>query len=495
MRLQQYWHRVAGKRASALLQAFEPDWAMPLRDCLLALLGTEGIGANNTDTVPHVHALKALAATMDRGIDIRTLAPSSVDAPILPCIAIFAQGGGVIILDASPDCLTLFTSQDVKIVARTALDAECTQIACVLAAAPVDDEHDTNTEAGRLSADIALAGKGGQHGFERLGRFMLARHSSALMQLVVAAIISNALMMALPLFVMTVYDRVIPHGALETLWALSLGVLVALAFDLGLRYVRTKLTDAATMGTTIELQDQLFRTLTQTRMARTPAAVSDWTNTFRDIDSATALLPGLFIGVLVDVPFVVLVLLLVHAMAGPAVWAAVAGILVFALWAAGNAVVMRRLGEIEAKAQSARSELLTESAWLARAIKAANAESNRIGRFETLLVNLVPTGHALRLIGAMQPQVTMILVQVVVVVSVIIGVHQIIAGSMSIGALAATTLLVGRVLMPIGQLMMLASRANQLSKPLSRVFSLIDLPRETAGDRARGAWCVTAILS
>lgn len=466
-------------------EEFDPLWAMPLRDCLLAIMGSGSAGTDHSDGIEHVHALKTLAATMDRGLDIRAVAPSTVEPHFLPCLAILADGGGVIILDSCPQTLTLFTSQEVKIVSRQGLDTHCKQIAFLLTDAraggfgEAEPEADNGPDDNDAPSDLYA-----KHGFERLTRFMLERHSTTIMQLAVTAFISNLLMMALPLFTMTVYDRVIPHGAFETLWALSMGVLLALALDTALRYVRSKLTDAATMGTAVELQSQLFRALTQARMAKTPTAVSDWTNTFRDLDGAAGILPGLIIGVLVDLPFVFVVLLLVHTLAGPVVWAALAGVMVFALWAVTNTLLMRRLGASEAKSQNARSELLTESAWLSRTIKAANAEDNRIGRFDTLLVNLVPTGHALRLIANMQGQVTMIIVQVVIVISVIIGVHQIIAGSMSVGALAATTLLVGRVLMPVGQLMMLVSRANQLSRPLKRVYALLDLPRETSGDVA-----------
>ncbi|MGL4405278.1 MAG: ABC transporter transmembrane domain-containing protein, partial [Notoacmeibacter sp.] len=465
---------------------FDPFWAMPLRDCFFAVLGGDAATVANSDNIANAHALKSMAAAMGNGLDIRTGAPSTIEPHVLPCIAILGDGGGVVIIDCTRSILTLLTSQGMKTIERTGLDAHCKQTACILATARHDEietpNNQTDAEDELSDLEQPAAGQLPKRGFVYLTNLMLKAHRATMMQILLAAFLSNLLMIALPLFIMTVYDRVIPHGALETLWALSLGVIIALAIDTGLRFVRSKLSDAATMGTSVKLQNQLFSTLSQARVVKTPNAISDWTNTFRDIDGAATLVPGIVAGVLVDLPFVVFALLFVYFMAGPVVWAAVVGILVFALWAFANSAVMRKLGASEAKSQNARSELLTESVWLSRSIKAANAEDGRIGQFERLLVNLVPTGHALRLIAAMQPQVTMIIVQMVIVASVILGVYQITSGSMSIGALAATTLLVGRVLTPVGQLMMLASRANQLSRPLNRFFGLLDLPCETAGD-------------
>lgn len=484
--MQKFWQKLFGKRDHGLEPTFEPLWALPLRDCFLAILNVDGGNVTNSDTVLNAHALRTMAAAMGNGLDIRNLAPSAIDPILLPYIAIVPEKGGVVIIEASSTSLTLLTNDGIKKVLRSALDEHCRQIACILTTTTNASDPELNSEADAVGAEPSQAPiqatSASKHGFNHLIQLMLAAHPATIMLMLLAAVLSNVLMLALPLFIMTVYDRVIPHGALETLWALSLGVMIALLVDAGLRFVRSKLTDAATMGTSVSLQNQLFQTLTQSRVVKTPTATSDWTNTFRDIESAAALVPGLIAGALVDMPFVFLALLFVYFMAGPVVWAAVVGIIVFAVWAAANTAVMRKLGALESKSQNARAELLTESVWLSRAIKAANAEDGRIGMFERLLVNLVPTGHKLRLIANMQPQVTMIIVQIVIVFSVIIGVHQIVAGSMSIGALAATTLLVGRVLSPVGQLMMLISRANQLSRPLSRFFGLLDLPMETAGD-------------
>ena len=50
-------------------------------------------------------------------------------------------------------------------------------------------------------------------------------------QVMIAAMVSNFLSLSTALFTMTVYDRIIPNGAFESLIALSVGVVIALSFD------------------------------------------------------------------------------------------------------------------------------------------------------------------------------------------------------------------------------------------------------------------------
>ena len=57
-----------------------------------------------------------------------------------------------------------------------------------------------------------------------------------------------ALAVALPLFTMNVYDRVVPNRAVETLWMLAIGVLIVLFGDFTLRSMRAYFLDLAGTG-------------------------------------------------------------------------------------------------------------------------------------------------------------------------------------------------------------------------------------------------------
>jgi ATP-binding cassette subfamily C protein LapB len=84
-------------------------------------------------------------------------------------------------------------------------------------------------------------------------------------QVLIAAMVSNFLSLTTALFTMTVYDRVIPNGAFESLIALSIGVVIALGFDFLIKSLRASFVDTASKRADLEISRRLFgRILTLT---------------------------------------------------------------------------------------------------------------------------------------------------------------------------------------------------------------------------------------
>jgi ATP-binding cassette subfamily C protein LapB len=77
-------------------------------------------------------------------------------------------------------------------------------------------------------------------------------------QVMIAAMVSNFLSLATALFTMTVYDRIIPNGAFDSLIALSIGVIIALGFDFLIRSLRAKFIDTASKRADLEISRRLF---------------------------------------------------------------------------------------------------------------------------------------------------------------------------------------------------------------------------------------------
>ena len=64
-------------------------------------------------------------------------------------------------------------------------------------------------------------------------------------EVLVASALVNLFALVTPLFIMNVYDRVVPNHAIETLWVLSSGVAIVFIFDLVMKSLRGYFIDAA----------------------------------------------------------------------------------------------------------------------------------------------------------------------------------------------------------------------------------------------------------
>ncbi|MFN0265351.1 ATP-binding cassette domain-containing protein [Tepidamorphus sp. 3E244] len=305
------------------------------------------------------------------------------------------------------------------------------------------------------------------------------------MQLIVASALSYAFLLALPLFTMAVYDRVVPHQAMETMWVLSIGVLLALALDFQLRFVRMKLVDAIGASSYLALQARFFRRVLNAQLVDAPRAPGPVAHQVKEIEQVCNLAPALMAAAVVDVPFFFILMGVLYAIGGYVVLAPLVGVIALgALYTVGHArtgSAIRKSVEISQK----QSNQVFETVGALESVKAATAQSHLLRRWERISDEAGYYGHRARLWSGFATQSTLIVVQAVIVMVLIIGVYQIGTGAMSVGALAASSLLVGRMVAPVGSLIGQADRALQLSKSLGGLAQVLSTPQETPGDATR----------
>ena len=136
-------------------------------------------------------------------------------------------------------------------------------------------------------------------------------------QVMIAAMVSNFLSLTTALFTMTVYDRVIPNGAFESLIALSIGVVIALGFDFVIKSLRAKFIDTASKGADLEISRRLFDrilTLSPTEQRQKTGAMA---GTIREFETLREFFNSSTLVVLIDLPFVFFFVYVIYLIAGP----------------------------------------------------------------------------------------------------------------------------------------------------------------------------------
>ena len=120
----------------------------------------------------------------------------------------------------------------------------------------------------------------------------------------IAALLINMFALALPMYSMTIYDRVIPNRAEETLWVLSIGVLLMMAFDLVLKTLRAYILDIAGKRIDVTLSANIMERVLGLRMADRPPSVGSFAANLRAFESVRDFVASASITTLVDLPFV-----------------------------------------------------------------------------------------------------------------------------------------------------------------------------------------------
>jgi ATP-binding cassette subfamily C protein LapB len=124
----------------------------------------------------------------------------------------------------------------------------------------------------------------------------------------VASFLINLFVLAQPLFVMNVYDRVVPNNAVETLWALAIGVVVVYVFDLALKMLRAYMVELAAKRTDVVLSAQLFEKVLNLKMMARPNSTGASASRLHDFDMLRNFVTSSTMLTLIDLPFVVVFL-------------------------------------------------------------------------------------------------------------------------------------------------------------------------------------------
>lgn len=313
-------------------------------------------------------------------------------------------------------------------------------------------------------------------------RHMWTRQRGLLIQLLLAAAFSNMMLLALPIYTGLVYDRVIPHSAFDTLWAISIGMTLALLGDLVMRGVRLKLQDALSARASAVIQARVTRRLMEVRMSDAPRSAGAVTMRLRELDNLTQIAPMFMTGVLIDAPFLALVFALIYIDGGPVLFAPMLGLA--ALWA------IHQLTHRAAKSEQAKvtrlanlqTNKMIEAIDNLEAVKLARVEGRMIGRFERIFDEYSHASHVVKLWNGVGAYANLSVGQFMVVLVMVIGVYQVSAGAMTMGGLSSCSLLAGRIINPMGQLIVVLHKMMQSRATLKALTGGGTGRSEAAGD-------------
>jgi ATP-binding cassette subfamily C protein LapB len=293
-----------------------------------------------------------------------------------------------------------------------------------------------------------------------------------------AAFVVNMLALALPLFTMNVYDRVIPNKAISTLWVLAIGVFLAFAFDFTLRIARAQVVDDIGRRLDSKLSQKLFEKVMNLPMSERQGSTGAFAKRVSEYELVRDFFASTTVVLIVDVTFVVLFLGLILVLAG---WLVLVPMGVMALMFTAGMSLQRSMGQaaVEAQADSSlQHSILVESISGAETLKAARAEGQMLGRWKRYSEMTTRTQERMRRLTAIAVNLASVSQQLISVCLLIGGFYRFNAGEMSMGAIIAIVMLAGRSLQPVGQLAFLITRQRQAFATLNSLQRMMEVTDE-----------------
>ncbi len=306
----------------------------------------------------------------------------------------------------------------------------------------------------------------------------LAENKRIYRDIMVAALVVNIFALAMPLFTMNVYDRVVPNRSVETLWVMSIGVAVIVIGDLILRTMRGYFLDWASTRIDVKLNARIMEQVLGTRLEMKPNSVGSLASNLRSFESVRDFITSATITTLIDVPFGLIFIAVMAWISPPMVIPVIVGSVMMLVYAFSVQTKMHELSETMYRAGALRNATLIESLVGLETVKALGIEGHMQRKWEHSASYLSEVGSKLKLLSQSISNGSNAIQQITTVALILLGVYLVTNGDLTMGGLIASTMLASRAMAPISQTAGLLTQYHTASTALVSLDEIMNKPVE-----------------
>lgn len=316
---------------------------------------------------------------------------------------------------------------------------------------------------------------------------VIGRFRSYYYQIILATIIINFLALVSSLYVMQVYDRVIPNQSYETLWALSIGVFLAITFEFITKMIRGHLTDVAGKKADLIISSALFRRVLALRLAEKPTSSGSYANNLRDFEAVREFMTSASLLALVDFPFLILFVTVIAMLGGKLAFVPLTIIPIVIIVSLLGQRPLSQYINSSMKESSQRQGLAVEAIEGIETLKVNNATNWAQQKWDAYTAKTAVASIKVKDTSNFLINFAIAMQQLNTVGLVLVGtylIHSTDKGEqITMGALIASVILSGRALAPLGQIAGLATRYQSAKHALEGINKIVERPIERNPER------------
>lgn len=301
---------------------------------------------------------------------------------------------------------------------------------------------------------------------------------------VIASVLINIFVLLTPFFVMNVYDRVVPNFALETLWAMAIGICVIYIFDLITKFIRAYYIDISSKKVDIIVSSKLFDKILNIKLEHKPKSIGSFANNIKDFELIKSFFSSSTIAVLVDLPFSILFLVAIYYISGSIVIVPLIFIALIMMYSFFIRRPLHKSIEASNEAVSYKNGILIESLNALETIKSLGASGHLRWKWEESTADISTKSLLTKMLTTSITNINAFFVQLTTVFVVIYGVYAIAEKDLTLGGLIAAVILGGRAIGPMGQFASLISNYEQAKTSYVMLENIMNLPEERESNKA-----------
>ena len=293
-------------------------------------------------------------------------------------------------------------------------------------------------------------------------------------QVILAATMSNFLGVSTSIFVMVVYDRVVPNEAIESLIALSIGVMIALGFDFLTKSLRANFIDRASKRADARMSRMVFDKILTLRLDTGNQSSGAVASVVREFDTLREFFTSATLVAIVDLPFIFFFVYVVYLIGGNIAIVPLLAVPCVLIIGVAIQPILARLASGSMQTGMSKQAVLVETLNGLDTIQATGSGRLMKNRFEVATTDQSELGLKARIFSQFAINSAASIQQIAQVATIFYGVFLIQAQELTMGGLIAAVILGGRALAPLGQVASALSRANSARQAFRSIDKLMN---------------------
>jgi len=288
----------------------------------------------------------------------------------------------------------------------------------------------------------------------------------------------NLFALFVPLFIMTVYDRVVPNQAYETLFVLSLGLVIVLIFELIFKSARNHIIDKTGKKLSLYFEEDLMKRVLSLQSQYDTMMIGAKANLFKELSVVRDFFATRSVMQIIDFPFFIFALIAIGFISTKVAMVPLFIAILIIIVNLALQIPIANLSKKHLENIQSKQNFLVEAIQGTDTVKLSNAVSSKLFNWRSIIAHAENIQMKIQKVNAFALNTSQSFIQLTTILVVIVGVFEISNKNLSVGGLIAVTILASRAMVPIITLSSMVIKFKEIKDSLHHLRDFWSLPLE-----------------
>lgn len=297
-------------------------------------------------------------------------------------------------------------------------------------------------------------------------------------EILILTIFINLFALSVPLFTLSVYDRVVPNSAFDTLFVFVIGMIIVLCMDIYFKDVRNRIIEHISEKLSFHFEENLLKRMLLQQTHYDDLQIGVKANLFKELHMVKDFFATKTITQIIDIPFFFIGTAAIFFISPALAFVPIFFAFVVIIFNIAMQKPINTLSKQNSNSSRLKSGYLVDTIRGSEVIKLNTATTTKMFHWRNILALTNSISKKISMLNAFSLNISQSIIQLVTIAIIIVGVFEINAHTLSVGGLIASTLLAGRAMVPVIQASTVLIKLKEIKESLRHLSDFWSKPLE-----------------